>query len=238
MTAFKNCLWAILVPALCGTATVAQTAPAADAQATNTTAPPANAAPPPSAPAKRSQADLEKLVAPIALYPDPLIATLLPASAYPLEIVQAARFVKDTNNIAKLDTQKWDDNVKAIARFPQVVAQMDGNIAWTSDLGDAFIDQPKEVMDAIQTMRRKAQESGALKTTPQQVVTATNTVVTNIVEQQTVYVTNQVIQIQPAQPQVIYVPQYSPTVVYAGYPRLPRLLLLHLTTAPSLRLPS
>ena len=174
--------------------------------------------PPPAAPAKRSNADLEKLVAPIALYPDPLIASVLPASAYPLEIVQAARFVKDTNNIAKIDSQPWDDNVKAVARLPDVISQMDLNIGWTSDLGDAFINQPKEVMDAIQSMRAKAEDSGALKTTPQQVVTVTNTVVTNTVEQQTVYVTNQIVQIQPAQPEVIYVPQYNPTVVYGSYP--------------------
>ena len=78
---------------------------------------------------------------------------MLPASAYPLEIVQAARFVKDTNNIAKLDTQPWDDNVKAVARFPDVISQMNDNIQWTSDLGDAFINQPKGVTDAIQRMR-------------------------------------------------------------------------------------
>src|ERR1043166_5058264 len=84
--------------------------------------------PPPSAPPQRSAADLEKLVAPIALYPDPLIATILPASVYPLEIVQAARFVKDTNNLAKLDTQPWDSNVKAVARLPDVIAQMNENI--------------------------------------------------------------------------------------------------------------
>jgi len=161
---------------------------------------------------------LEKLAAPIALYPDELIATVLPASAYPLEIVQAARFVADTNNLAKIDEQPWDDNVKAVARISQVITQMNDNIAWTSDLGDAFINQPKELMNAIQTMRGKAQESGALKTTPEQVVTVTNTVVTNVVDQKTVYVTNQVVQIQPAQPEVIYVPQYNPTVVYAGYP--------------------
>src|SRR5215471_9021981 len=101
--------------------------------------PTANPSAPPSVPPQRSDADLDKLVAPIALYPDPLLATLLPASAYPLEIVQAARFVKDTNNIAKLDTQKWDKNVKEIAKFPQVINQMNENIAWTSDLGDAFI---------------------------------------------------------------------------------------------------
>jgi len=181
-------------------------------------APAVEPAPPLSESAKRSQADLEKLAAPIALYPDQLIATILPASAYPLEVVQAARFIKDTNNLAKLDEQPWDDNVKAAARIPEVIKQMDDNLTWTSDLGDAFITQPKELMDAIQTMRGKAKDSGALKTTEQQVVTVTNTVVTNIVESQTVYVTNQVVQIQPAQPEVIYVPQYNPTVVYAGYP--------------------
>jgi Protein of unknown function (DUF3300) len=191
------------------------------ALAQTTAAPPANAAAPPSAPAQKSQADLEKLVAPIALYPDPLIATLLPASAYPLEIVQAARFVKDTNNVPKLDSQPWDDNVKAVAKFPEVINQMNDNIAWTSDLGDAFINQPKEVMDAIQTMRGKANDSGALKTTPQQIVTVTNTIVTNTVSSQIVYYTNTVVQIQPAQPDVIYVPQYNPTVVYPAYPPYP-----------------
>ena len=182
-------------------------------------APAANPVPPASAPAKRSQADLEKLVAPIALYPDQLVATILPASAYPLEIVEAARFIKkDTNNVSKLDEQRWDDSVKAVARIPEVLAQMDENLSWTSDLGDAFINQPKEIMDAIQTMRTKAQSSGALKTTPEQVVAVTNTVVTNVVEKQVVTVTNQVVQIQPAQPEVIYVPQYNPAVVYGGYP--------------------
>jgi hypothetical protein len=186
------------------------------AQSTN-----APAVPPPAAPAQRSAADLEKLVAPIALYPDPLIAVVLPASAYPLEIVQAARFVKDTNNIAKLDEQPWDDNVKAVARFPDVISQMDQNLSWTSDLGDAFVNQSKDLMDAVQTMRTKAQSSGALKTTEQQVVVVTNVIVEKTIEQQTTYVTNQIVQIQPAQPEVIYVPQYSPTVVYASYPVYP-----------------
>jgi len=84
--------------------------------------PPVEPAPPPAAPPQRSAADLEKLVAPIALYPDPLLATLLPASVYPLEIVQAARFVTDTNNLAKLDEQPWDDNVKAVARVPEAMS--------------------------------------------------------------------------------------------------------------------
>ena len=111
MSASKTPLWLVLLAIVAATAAFTQT----------TGPPPANPTAPPSAPAARSEADLEKLVAPIALYPDPLLATLLPASAYPLEIVQAARFVKDTNNIAKLDSQPWDENVKALARFPDVV---------------------------------------------------------------------------------------------------------------------
>jgi len=110
-------------------ATSSAAAPSANA------APAANPAAPPSAPPEKSDADLDKLVAAIALYPDPLLATVLPASAYPLEIVQAARFVKDTNNIAKLDTQPWDDNVKAVAKFPDVINQMNDNIQWTATLG-------------------------------------------------------------------------------------------------------
>ena len=79
--------------------------------------------PPPAAPAKRSAAELEKLAMPIALHPDPLISIILPAAVYPVELVMAARFVKDTNNIAKLDTQPWDENVKAVARFPELIAK-------------------------------------------------------------------------------------------------------------------
>ena len=171
-------------------------------------------APPPSAPAKRSQADLEKLVAPIALYPDPLIATLLPASVYPLEIVQAARFVANTNNLANLDAQPWDDNVKAVARVPAVIQKMNDELSWTMDLGEAFLAQDKDVMDAIQNMRGKAQRAGTLQTSPQQIVTVTNTIIEKTVEQQLVIVTNTIVQIQPANPQVVYVPTYNPYVVY------------------------
>src|SRR5271169_2394946 len=88
-------------------------------------------APPPSAPAQFSAADLEKLAAPMALYPDPLIAVMLPASAYPVEIVQAARFVANTNNLATLDDQPWDDNVKALAKFPSVLQYMSDELSWT-----------------------------------------------------------------------------------------------------------
>lgn len=187
---------------------------AAPAPAAAPAAPPPIPAPPPSAPAKRSAADLEKLVAPIALYPDPLIATLLPASAYPLEIVQAARFVADTNNLAKLDAQPWDDSVKAVARVPDAIKKLNDDISWTIELGEAFLAQDKDMMDAIQAMRGKAQKAGTLQTTPQQVVTVTNVIVEKTVEQQVVVVTNTVVQIQPSSSSVVYVPTYNPYTVY------------------------
>src|SRR5215470_5033234 len=157
--------------------------------AAQTPSPPAgsdgtNAAAAESAPAKLSPEELEKLVVPIALHPDPLIAIILPASVYPLEIVQAARFVKDTNNIPKVDDQPWDDNVKELAKFPDMIAKMDADLPWTMKLGDAFLNQGKELMDVIQSLRTKAYKAGTLQTTPQQVITTTNIVVlqTNITE--------------------------------------------------------
>jgi len=173
-----------------------------------------SSAPPPSAPAERSAADLEKLAAPIALYPDSLIATILPAAAYPLEIVQAARFVADTNNLPNLDAQPWDENVRAVAAVPAAIQKLNDDLPWTISLGEAFIAQPKELMDTIQSLRAKAQSLGTLKTTPQQMVVVTNTVVETVVQQQVVYVTNTIVQIQPANPQVIYVPAYDPWYVY------------------------
>jgi hypothetical protein len=170
--------------------------------------------PPVSGPVERSAADLEKLVAPMALYPDPLIAVMLPAAAYPVEIVKAGRFVADTNNLDKLDDQPWDENVKAVARFPPVIQQMDDDLSWTVDLGLAFVQQPLELMDAIQALRAKAHSVGTLQTTPQQVVTVTNAVVERTYESQIVYVTNTIVEITPANPQVIYVPVYNPVIVY------------------------
>jgi hypothetical protein len=186
------------------------------------TAPAPNQAPAPDAtpptPAKLSAAELEKLVAPIALYPDPLLASVLPAAAYPVEIVMAARFVKDPNNLAKLDEQPWDPNVKTVARFPEVIQKMSDNLSWTSDLGQAFIAQQQDVMKAVQTMRGRAQASGALKSTPEQTVTTDPDVVAQTNGPTVLYVTNQVVQIQPAQPDVVYVPQYNPAVVYTAAP--------------------
>jgi len=151
---------------------------------------------------------------PIALYPDPLIAIILPAAVYPVEIVQAAQFVKDTNNIPKVDEQPWDENVKAVAKFPELIAKMDADLAWTVGLGNAFLEQPKELMDTIQALRAKAQKAGTLQTTPQQVVTVTNMVIVQTNVTQVVTVTNQIVQIQPANPEVIYVPSYPYTVYY------------------------
>jgi hypothetical protein len=170
--------------------------------------------PPPSAPAQLSQADLEKLAGPIALYPDPLLAVMLPASVYPLEIVQAARFVQDTNNLSRLDDQPWDANVKAVARFPAVIQKMNDDLQWTIQLGNAFVDQSAGLMNAIQTLRAKAHAAGTLKSSKEQVVTITNGVVERTYQDQIIYVTNTVIEIQPTNSEVVYVPVYNPAYVY------------------------
>jgi hypothetical protein len=174
------------------------------------------AAPPPFKPE-----ELEQLAAPIALYPDPLVAQILMASTYPLEVVQASRFVKANANLkgAQLDEalkkHDWDNSVKALVHVPQVLAMMDEKIDWTQKLGDAFLDQPKELMDATQRLRQKAKDQGNLKDTKEQKV---------IVEQAPPLPAGQpaqqttVIKIEPADPQVVYVPTYNPTVVYGAWP--------------------
>ena len=154
--------------------------------------------------------EVDQMVAPIALYPDSLLAQVLVASTYPLEIVQAARFVKQNKELkgeklmAAAKDKDWDPSVKAMLEFPDVLLMMDEKIEWTAKLGDAFLDQQRDVMESIQRLRRKAQESGNLKTTKEQKV---------VVEQET-----KVIVIEPANPQVVYVPAYNPTVVYGAWP--------------------
>jgi hypothetical protein len=128
--------------------------------------------------------------------------------------VQAARFVQDTNNLAKLDDQPWDENVKAVSRFPSVIEMLNTNLSWTVDLGQAFLEQQSELMDAIQDLRAKAQKLENLKTTPQQIVIVTNTIIEKTIEQKLVYVTNTIIQVVPSNPQIIYVPTYPPYYVY------------------------
>jgi hypothetical protein len=178
----------------------------------------AESAPLSSAAPQRSAADLENLAAPMALYPDPLIAVMLPAAGYPVEVVQAARFVSNPGNLASLDDQPWDVNVKAVARFPSVIQKMNDDLSWTIDLGQAFVEQPLELMDAIQTLRARAHSAGTLQTTPQQVVTVGQAVVERTDESQIVYVTNTVVQVMPANPEIIYVPEYNPAVIYAPPP--------------------
>jgi hypothetical protein len=176
------------------------------------------AVPPPSEPAHFSQAELETLAEPIALYPDPLLEVMLPASVYPVEIVQAARFIQDANNLPHLDNQPWDENVIALAHYPTVIQKMNDNLEWTVLLGDAFAEQPAELMDAIQNLRLKAQAAGTLQNTPQQIIFVTNAVVERNFESQIVFVTNTVVEIQPADPQIIYVPIYNPTYVFHQSP--------------------
>ena len=154
--------------------------------------------------------EIDQLVAPIALYPDDLLAQVLAASTYPLEVVQAARFLEQNKNLKGeklMEASKdkdWDPSVKAMLQFPDVLAMMNEKLEWTQKLGDAFLDQQGDVMSAVQRLRRKADESGNLKTTTEQKV---------IVQKET-----QTIIIQPANPQVVYVPTYSPTVVYGVWP--------------------
>ena len=170
----------------------------------------------------------------MALYPDPLIAVMLPAAAYPVQVVNAARFVANPSNLAAIDDQPWDDNVKAVARFPEVIQYMSDNLNWTVDLGDAFTEQPLELMDAIQALRARAQSAGTLQTTPEQVVIVTNAVVERTFETQIVYVTNTIIQIIPSDPQVVYVPVYNPAVAFAPRPTFVRTAPL-ITFRPGIR---
>ena len=148
--------------------------------------------------------DLEQLVGRIALYPDDLVAIILPAATNPLQIVQADRFLEkrkaDPN--APLD-DKWDDAVKTLLNYPDVVKVMSGDLDWTSALGEAVVADQGEVLEAIQAYRRKVQAAGNLKSD----------------SKQTVVVEKEVVTIVPADPQVIYVPQYNPsTVVVSGAP--------------------
>ena len=158
--------------------------------------------------AKLPNDQLDSLVAPIALYPDPLLAQVLAASTYPLEIIQLQQWLEKNKNLkdkALVDAvkkQNWDPSVQAMAALPDVVKRLADDIKWTADLGNAFLAQQSDVMDAVQRMRKKAEGTGNLKSTEQQKVE------TKVVE------SKQVIVIEQANPQVVYVPSYNPTVVY------------------------
>ena len=151
-----------------------------------------------------STGQLEQLVAPIALYPDALVAQILAASTYPQQVAEADQWRQSQNDASPeaiadgAAAQPWDPSVMALTAFPSVLAQMDRNLQWTSDLGNAYYNQPQDVMEAVQVMRRRAQEAGTLQSTPQQVV-----------RYEPGY-----IELAPVNPEVVYVPSYNPWTVY------------------------
>ena len=157
--------------------------------------------------AQKTPEQLQQLVAPIALYPDSLVAQILAASTFPEQVVEADRWVQahadlKGDDLAKaVDQMSWDQSVKALTGFPTVLANMDKNISWTSSLGDAYYNQEQDVMDAVQLMRDRADQSGNLKDT----------------EQQRVKKEGSTIVIEPANPEIVYVPAYDPWLIY-GYP--------------------
>jgi len=175
-------------------------------------------APPATMPAEQpvaasayTQEQIDQMLAPIALYPDPLVAQILMASTYPLEIVEAQRWLQNRQNAAlkgdqlqaALAQQPWDPSVKSLVAFPQVLNMMDSNLQWTEQMGDAFLANQAGVTSSIQNLRQRAQAAGNLKSTPQETVT----------EQQGAILIE-----PPAQQQVVYVPYYDPSVVYGAWP--------------------
>lgn len=174
------------------------TAPGALAQADQSDAEP------PVQAAQQTPAQLQQLVAPVALYPDALVAQVLAAATYPDQVVEADRWLQQHTGLKgeqlgqEVDKQPWDPSVKALTEFPSVLANMDKNLSWTSSLGDAYVNQQQAVMDAVQVMRQRAKQAGNLNST----------------SQQTVSQQGQTIVIAPADPQVVYVPEYDPWLVY------------------------
>jgi hypothetical protein len=153
-----------------------------------------------------SAEQLNQLVAPIALYPDALVAQVLAASTYPTQVVEADRWRQAQGSApadqiaAGAEAKNWDPSVKALTAFPTVLAQMDRNLRWTTDLGNAYYNQPQDVMDSVQTMRQKAQTAGQLRSTPQQTVASADGAIT----------------IAPANPTMVYVPVYNPWTIYGS----------------------
>src|ERR1700682_794833 len=161
---------------------------------------------PPTPAVQHSPQELQQLVAPIALYPDALVAQILAASNYPTEIVEADRWMQSHSNLKgeelakEVDKQPWDPSVKALTQFPSVLENMDKNLSWTSSLGDAYANQQQDVTDAVQTLRQQAQKAGHLSSNEQEKVTTQgNTII-----------------VEPANPQVVYVPAYDPWLVYGA----------------------
>jgi len=189
--------------------------PGAPPRGLQTQGPPPGQAPPPGEENQAPYADLspdqlQRLVAPIALYPDSLVAQVLAASTFPSQIVEADNWVKAHQGMSaqelgvEADQQAWDPSVKALVQFPSVLANLASNLGWTSELGDAYYNQQQDVMSAVQVMRQKARDAGNLNSTPQE----------NVQEN------NGQVEIEPTDPDVVYVPAYNPWAVY-GYPITP-----------------
>lgn len=156
-----------------------------------------------------SGVQLQSLVAPIALYPDSLLSQMLMAATYPLEVAEANNWLNSNSRLSKsqiedaLKNQTWDNSVKSLVSFPEALNMLGSKLDWTQKLGDAYLAQPKDLMQAVQALRVKAKQAGNLKSSEQITVSADPQ--SNII-------------IQPANPQVIYVPTYNPTVVYGAWP--------------------
>ena len=161
---------------------------------------------PPVQPAQQTPEQLQQLVAPIALYPDALVAQILAAATCPDQVVEADRWLQQHPDLKgeqlgqEVDKQPWDPSVKALAEFPSVLANMDKNLSWTSSLGDAYVNQQQDVMNAVQVMRDRAEKAGNLKNTSQEKVSKEG----------------QTIVIEPANPEIVYVPEYDPWLVYGA----------------------
>jgi uncharacterized membrane protein YgcG len=157
-----------------------------------------------ASPPQQPTQELEQLVAPIALYPDPLVAQILAGASHPAEIVEADRWLQQSKDLqgealaTAVDAQSWDPSVKALTQFPGLLGMMDKNLSWTSSLGQAYVNGQQDVLDAVQVMRKRAQQAGNLKST----------------QQESVSTDGDSIVIEPADSQVVYVPEYDPWIVY------------------------
>jgi hypothetical protein len=198
------------------------TQPSTSATMTPTAPSPSAAEEPPGPPPGAATAqELQELVSPIALYPDVLVAQILAASTYPPQVEEANQWLKEHPNLsseqlaAGVNPQPWDPSVKSLTQFPPVLQTMTDNLAWTSALGEAYYNQPADVLNAIQTLRKMAMDAGTLKSTEQQQVEVqTSAPSESQVAGQSA--PNQTIIIQPAQPNVVYVPSYNPSTVYGA----------------------
>jgi hypothetical protein len=160
--------------------------------------------------AQAAPEQLDQMLAPFALYPDPLVAQILMAATYPLEVVEAHRWLQSSGNAAlkggeleaALEPQPWDPSVKALILFPDILGMMDGNLEWTERLGNAFLAGQDAVMDSVQRLRQRAEVAGQLASTPRQDVSTEG----------------DAISIQPTDPDFVYVPMYDPSTAYGGWP--------------------